>query len=110
MSTQPSSRGRPSTLGTLRRLVRYIAEPSLAAGGLPASFMVAFTALAKAAPIFSAFDVMLLSVGWAKARPCAPCPRVFTSAARAPRGHGAALFDWRERNPWTAPLPTLQTS
>src|SRR5215211_221526 len=76
MSTQPSSRGNPSTLGTLRMLVRYIGGPALGPPGGPRVSpsriiaAVAFTALASAAPIFSAFEVMsALSVDGVPGRP-----------------------------------------
>src|SRR5882757_8254136 len=49
MSIQPSSRLRPSTLGTLRMLVRNILAP-IDAVVIP---VAAFTALANADPIFS---------------------------------------------------------
>ena len=59
MSIRPSSRGRPSTFGTLRMLVRNIFAPSVAEV-MP---VVAFTALASAAPIFSALLVRCLPAG-----------------------------------------------
>src|SRR5690348_12668336 len=55
MSTQPSSRLRPSTLGTSFKLVRYMT------GSFRPSFMTLaapLTALPKARPNFSADDVM----------------------------------------------------
>src|ERR1017187_8369822 len=57
MSTQPSSRLRPSTFGTSRKFVRY-----MTGAGLP-SFMTAaasFTAFPRARPNFSADDVMVV--------------------------------------------------
>src|SRR5712691_3112646 len=39
----------------------------------------------------------IVTVGWAKARSCAPCPRVEESSRRErTRGHGAAPVEWRE--------------
>src|SRR6266568_211200 len=55
MSIQPSSRLRPSTLGTFLMLVRNILEPS-DADVMP---VAAFTALARADPIFSPVLVTL---------------------------------------------------
>src|SRR5438309_10860627 len=55
MSTQPSSRFRPSTLGTSRRFVRYI----LGAGSSSFHFLaVPLMAFASAAPIFSPCELM----------------------------------------------------
>src|SRR4029078_4318760 len=56
MWIQPSSRLRPSTFGTSLMLVRYIDAPSLA-DVIP---VVAFTAFASAAPIFSPLFVMIV--------------------------------------------------
>src|SRR5262245_16308371 len=56
MSIQPSSRLRPSTFGTFLMLVRNILAPS-DADVIP---VVAFTALAKAAPIFSLLLVTIV--------------------------------------------------
>src|SRR5438552_3668297 len=57
MSIQPSSRLSPSTLGTSRRFVRYI----LGVGTPSRIFAIAlFAAFAKAAPIFSACELMLV--------------------------------------------------
>src|SRR5215208_4222378 len=60
MSTQPSSRLRPSTFGTSLRLVRYIL-----AGGMPSLIFSAvfLNAFPKAAPNNSAFDVMTVLQG-----------------------------------------------
>src|SRR5205823_4537782 len=66
MSTQPSSRGRPSTFGTLRILVRYIGAPSCFAGGAFFSSLnlsaVRFTAFPSAAPIFSGSQLMIFTL------------------------------------------------
>src|SRR3954452_4844885 len=56
MSIQPSSRLRPSTLGTSRMLVRYIFGPNAA----EVTPVAAFTALARAEPIFSPVLVTLV--------------------------------------------------
>jgi hypothetical protein len=60
-------------------------------------------------------------VGWAKARSCAPCPRVTTgprsvvglgrlgSRHRPRRGHGAGFMRVVRSMPFAAPLPTLRS-
>src|SRR5436190_11613461 len=60
MSTQPSSRFRPSTFGTSRRLVRYIFLGGALSLILSAVFL---NALPSAAPNISAFDVMIVLHG-----------------------------------------------
>src|SRR6185312_11756218 len=57
MSTQPSSRLRPSTFGTSRRLVRYIFVAGRSAAILSAVFL---NALPSAAPNFSADEVTIV--------------------------------------------------
>src|SRR5262245_22187063 len=60
ISTQPSSRLRPTTFGTSRRLVRYITGAGSPSFDL---VIVLFTAFPRALPIFSADDVILVLPG-----------------------------------------------